>query len=67
MAQPHKGQRKLIMCRPAESVYDEAKAEAARRGMSLSQLVADVMAYRYGRDDLVRELDKQTEVLPLAM
>ncbi|MBY0390039.1 MAG: toxin-antitoxin system [Mycobacterium pseudokansasii] len=67
MAQPHKGQRKLIMCRPVEAVYDEAKAEAAQRGISLSQLVADVLAYRYGREDLVRELDQKTEVLPLAM
>lgn len=65
MAQPHKGERKLIMCRPAEPVYHEAKAEAAKRGISLSQLVADVLARRYGRDDLIRELDK--EVLPLAM
>jgi hypothetical protein len=62
MAQPHKGQRKLIMCRPAEPVYDEAKAEAAKRGISLSQLVADVLAHRYGRDDLIRELHQ--EVLP---
>jgi hypothetical protein len=67
MAQPHKGQRKLIMCRPAEPVYDEAKAEAARRGISLSQLVADVLANRYGREDLVRELGKEMEALPLAM
>ena len=28
MAQPGKVQRRLIMCRPAEPVYDEAKAEA---------------------------------------
>jgi len=55
------------MCRPAEAVYDEAKAEAAQRGMSLSQLVADVLAYRYGREDLVRELDQKMEVLPLAI
>lgn len=67
MAQPHKGPRKLIMCRPAEEVYEEAKAEAAQRGISLSQLVADVLAYRYDREDLVRELDKRPEVLPLAM
>jgi predicted HicB family RNase H-like nuclease len=65
MAQPHKGERKLIMCRPVEPVYDDAKAEAAQRGISLSQLVADVLAHRYGRDDLIRELNK--EVLPLAM
>jgi predicted HicB family RNase H-like nuclease len=65
MAQPHKGERKLIMCRPVEPVYDDAKTEAAQRGISLSQLVADVLAQRYGRDDLVRELNK--EVLPLAM
>jgi len=50
------------MCRPAEPVYDEAKAEAAKRGISLSQLVADVLAHRYGRDDLIRELHQ--EVLP---
>lgn len=55
------------MCRPAEPVYDEAKAEAAKRGISLSQLVADVLANRYGREDLVRELDKEPEGLPLAM
>jgi hypothetical protein len=53
------------MCRPQEPVYDLAKAEAAERGISLSQLVADVLAYRYGREDLVRELHK--EVMPLAI
>jgi hypothetical protein len=67
MAQPHKGQRKLIMCRPVEEVYEEVKAEAAQRGISMSQLVADVLAYRYDREDLVRELHKHPEVLPLAM
>ncbi|WP_081283427.1 toxin-antitoxin system [Mycobacterium asiaticum] len=67
MAHLHKGPRKLIMCRPVEQIYDEAKAEAARRGISLSQLVADVMALRYGRDDLVRELHRHPQGLPLAI
>ncbi len=67
MAQPHKGNRKLIICRPVEPIYEAAKAEAARRGISLSQLVSDILAYRYDREDLVRELDKDPEVLPLAM
>lgn len=53
------------MVRPAEPVYDVVKAEAAQRGISMSQLVADVLAHRYGREDLIRELHK--EVLPLAM
>jgi hypothetical protein len=53
------------MCRPAELVYNEVRAEAAERGISMSQLVADVLAHRYGRDDLIRELHK--EVMPLAI
>jgi hypothetical protein len=36
-------------------------------GMSVSQYLADVLAEHVGRPDLVRELGRHEEVLPLAM
>lgn len=57
MAQPHKGDRAQIMCRPVLPVYEEIRARAAARGMSMSQYAADVLAQHVGRADLVRELD----------
>lgn len=66
MAQPHKGDRAQIMCRPALPVYEDIRARAAARGMSMSQYVADVLALYTGHADLVRDLGER-EVLPLAM
>lgn len=64
MAQPHKGDRTLIISRPRGEVVDAVKAAAASYGLSVSQYVADVLAAHVGRPDLVRE---HSEVLPLAM
>ena len=66
MAQPHKGDRAQIMCRPALDVYAEIRSRASARGMSMSQYAADVLAQHVGRPDLVRDLGDR-EVLPLAM
>lgn len=66
MAQPHKGDRAQIMCRPVVPVYEEIRRRAAARGMSMSQYAADVLAEHVGRPDLVRELADR-EGLPLAM
>lgn len=66
MAQPHKGDRAQIMCRPVLPVYSEIRRLAEEHGMSMSQYAADVLAAHVGRPDLIRELDNQ-EVLPLAM
>lgn len=54
-------------CSPARSVSfpKKIKQQAADRGMSVSQYVADLLAIQAGHPELVRELDK--EVLPLAM
>ncbi len=65
MAQPHKGDRAQIMCRPVMPVYEEIRRRAAERGMSMSQYSADLLAIAVGHPEAVRELDK--EVLPLAM
>lgn len=64
MAQPHKGDRVLLACRPPAVVYDDVRRRAAARGLSISQYVADLLAEHVGRPDLVRE---HSEVLPLAM
>lgn len=66
MAQPHKGDRAQIMCRPVLPVYEEIRRRASARGMSMSQYAADVLAEHVGRPDLVRELAAR-EGLPLAM
>lgn len=68
MAQPHKGDRAQIMCRPVLPVYEEIRARATAAGISMSQYAADLLALQLGRPDLVRELGKQAEEgLPLAM
>ncbi|MCV7316207.1 MULTISPECIES: toxin-antitoxin system [Mycobacteriaceae] len=67
MAQPNKGQRRQITPRLAAEVYAEVQRRAQERGMSTSQYVADVMAAHVGRPDLIRELNRTEEALPLAM
>lgn len=67
MAQPHKGDRAQIMCRPLLPVYEEVRARATAKGISMSQYAADVLAEHVGRPDLVRELSRADEGLPLAM
>jgi hypothetical protein len=62
IGRPSKGDRAEIMCRALLPVYEEIRRRAADRGMSISQYTADVLAQHVGRDDLVRELDR--EVLP---
>lgn len=63
----HKGDRAQIMARPHRIVYDIVKRESAQRGIPMGQYVADVLAEHVGHPELVRELHKDKEVLPLAM
>ncbi len=67
MAQPHKGDRVLLASRPPKSVYEEIRDRATARGISISQYAADVLAQHVGRPDLVAELGREKEGLPLAM
>ncbi|GLB92912.1 hypothetical protein SRL2020411_57520 [Mycobacterium kiyosense] len=55
------------MTRPDRTVYDVVRREAAERGIPMGQYVADVLAMYVGHPELVRELHKDKEVLPLAM
>ena len=63
----HKGDRGQISTRPARPVYEAVKAKAAEMGITMGQYVADVLAEHTGHPDLVRELNKAREELPLAM
>ena len=67
MAQPHKGPRRLVQTRIPEEVYAELVRRAREAGTSTSQYIADSMALSVGRDDLVWELGREWEALPLAM
>lgn len=68
MAQPHKGQRRLVQSRFPEEVYAEVSARARAAGMSASQWIADIVALTVDRPDLVRELNRtEREELPLAI
>jgi len=67
MAQPHKGPRRLVQSRIPEEVYAEVVKRAHAAGMSASQWIADTVALSVGRPDLVRELNREHEELPLAM
>jgi hypothetical protein len=48
MAQPNMGERKLYGTRPPEDVALELERESAETGLSYTQLLADVVADRYG-------------------
>ena len=69
MPQHHKGDR--VSChtiRPPREVSERLKQKIAAAGVSsLSQYVADLLAIHVGLPHLARELDKEKEVLPLAM
>ena len=65
MPRPRKGDRVELLTRPERLVSEKIKQQAADRGMSVSQYVADLLSIQAGHPELVRELDK--EVLPLAM
>lgn len=67
MGQPHKGDRLLLQSRPVRPVWEAVHAAAARNGLSVSQYVADLLAIHHGHQDLVRNLGRNEEVLPLAM
>ena len=67
MAQPHKGPRRLVQTRIPEQVYAELVKRAREAGTSTSQFIADSMALYVGREDLVWELGREGEALPLAM
>ena len=63
----HKCDRGQISTRPARIVYETVKAEAAALGIPMGQYVADLLAEHTGHPELVRELNKTQEGLPLAM
>lgn len=67
MAQPHKGPRHLVQSRVAPEVHVEIAQRASAAGISVSQWIADTVALSVGRPDLVRELNREHEELPLAM
>ncbi len=67
MAQPHKGDREQIKLRAPVVVYARLREMAAERGTSISQIAADLLAIAVGHPEAVREFNKETEVLPLAM
>lgn len=65
---PHKGDRVLLQFRPHRTVWELVHEKARQSGVSsVSQDVADVLAEHVGRPDLVVELGREEEGLPLAM
>lgn len=67
MPTPHKGDRLAHTFRPPRAVSDALRAEADSAGLSLSQHVSNLLAAHVGRPDLVAEMGRGEEVLPLAM
>ena len=64
----HKGDRKAYTVRPPREVVPLLDEKFAQSGVSsMAQYLADVLALHAGRPDLVRELDRDKGVLPLAM
>lgn len=56
MAQPHKGDRRLVGTRLTRDVYDEIQRRASDIGTSMSQYVADVMAAHVELADEIRDI-----------
>ncbi len=67
MPTPHKGDRLAHTFRPPRAVSEALRAAADECGLPLSQYVADLLAIHVGRPDLVAELGRSEEGLPLAM
>ncbi|WP_241777330.1 toxin-antitoxin system [Mycobacterium intracellulare] len=68
MPQYNKGDRAGQTIRPEREVMERVKQRAAAAGVSsVSQYVADLLAVHVGLPHLVRELNRDEEVLPLAM
>ena len=63
----HKGDRGQISTRPPMVVQDVIKARAHALGIPMGQYVADVLCHHVGMPELMRELGRDQEVLPLAM
>jgi hypothetical protein len=63
MAQPHKGERRLINARVPVEVHDVIVATAQRRGVSTSQMLSDLAAIWAGKPELVREVRQQQSLL----
>lgn len=55
MAQPHKGDRGLLVSRPDRRVADEVRQRAADAGLSISEYVARTLAIEVGLPDLAPE------------
>lgn len=67
MAQPHKGDRRLVQTRLPESVYAEVRRRAEAAGTSTSQYISDLMAIHAGMPAEVRDLGRAGEELSLAI
>ncbi len=67
MSRASKGDRVVTTTRIARPVWEFVRIQAANHGVSVSAYVADIMAEHAGRPDLVAELDRGGEGLPLAM
>lgn len=63
---PGKGDRVVTVTRLPAAVRAEVEALAAEQGITMSQVVADLVSKALGRDDLVLELNKKEE-LPYAV
>ena len=63
----HKGDRAQIMTRPPREVYDVIRARSTALGIPMGQYVADLLCHHVGMPELMRELGRDEEVLPLAI
>ena len=57
----------MIQGRPLRPVWEAVHARAADAGLPVSQYLADLLAIHVDRPDLVAELGRGEEGLPLAM
>lgn len=64
MAQPHKGDRKLVGTRLPATVHERVVELAAEAGLPVSQFIADFVALKLGLVDEIRELNVNTTLFP---
>lgn len=65
IGRPSKGERHVIVTRPAKPVADVVMQQAAEHGMSISEYVAAVLANAHGMPEFAPKAPYDQEVLPL--
>jgi hypothetical protein len=65
VGRPSKGDRRVLYTRAPIPVADEVRAEATRRGLTLADVVAEILCDRYGHTYAPTQANRKQEALEL--